>query len=64
MTNLSRKLEAKTAEHCVSEGYLWIDYPVMERTKNAAVMPVSYGGSDGGSWQAVCELSARDTLSN
>jgi mannose-1-phosphate guanylyltransferase len=41
-----------------------IDYGLMERTKNAAVMPVSYGRSDVGSWQAVLELSARDTLSN
>jgi mannose-1-phosphate guanylyltransferase / mannose-6-phosphate isomerase len=113
------KPDAKTAEHYVSEGYLWnsgnfmfrarllldeyqrfepdslatvvesveragrdlgfvilesqslagaaaksIDYAVMERTKSAAVMPVSYGWSDVGSWQAVWELSGRDTLSN
>ena len=113
------KPDAKTAEHYVSEGYLWnsgnfmfragllldeykrfepdslakvvesveragsdlgfvildsesfaraaaksIDYAVMERTKNAAVTPVSYGWSDVGSWQAVWELSGRDTLSN
>jgi mannose-1-phosphate guanylyltransferase/mannose-6-phosphate isomerase len=37
-----------------------IDYAVMERTKRAAVMPVSYGWSDVGSWQAVWELSERD----
>lgn len=41
-----------------------IDYAVMERTKHAAVMPVSYGWSDVGSWQAVWELSARDTAGN
>jgi mannose-1-phosphate guanylyltransferase / mannose-6-phosphate isomerase len=41
-----------------------IDYAVMERTKSAAVMPVSYGWSDVGSWQAVWELSGRDTFSN
>jgi len=113
------KPDAKTAEHYVSEGYLWnsgnfvfragllldeykrfetdslatvvesveragsdlgfvildsesfaraaaksIDYAVMERTKNAAVTPVSYGWSDVGSWQAVWELSGRDTLRN
>ncbi len=34
-----------------------IDYAVMERTTHAAVMPVSYGWSDVGSWQAVWELS-------
>ena len=41
-----------------------IDYAVMERTKQAAVMPVSYGWSDVGSWQAVWELSDRDKLDN
>src|SRR6516165_11494221 len=41
-----------------------IDYAVMERTNRAAVMPVSYGWSDVGSWQAVWELSSRDTLDN
>ena len=41
-----------------------IDYAVMERTKRAAVMPVSYGWSDVGSWQAVWELSDRDELDN
>jgi mannose-1-phosphate guanylyltransferase/mannose-6-phosphate isomerase len=41
-----------------------IDYAVMERTKMAAVMPVSYGWSDVGSWQAVWELSDRDKLNN
>jgi mannose-1-phosphate guanylyltransferase / mannose-6-phosphate isomerase len=41
-----------------------IDYAVMERTKRAAVMPVAYGWSDVGSWQAVWELSNRDKLDN
>ena len=41
-----------------------IDYAVMERTRHAAVMPVSYGWSDVGSWQAVWELSARDAANN
>lgn len=41
-----------------------IDYAVMERTMHAAVMPVSYGWSDVGSWQAVWELSARDSAKN
>jgi mannose-1-phosphate guanylyltransferase/mannose-6-phosphate isomerase len=36
----------------------------MERTKRAAVMPVSYGWSDVGSWQAVWELSERDAAGN
>jgi mannose-1-phosphate guanylyltransferase / mannose-6-phosphate isomerase len=41
-----------------------IDYAVMERTKHAAVMPVSFGWSDVGSWHAVWELSPRDAFEN
>jgi mannose-1-phosphate guanylyltransferase/mannose-6-phosphate isomerase len=41
-----------------------IDYALMERTDRAAVMPVSYGWSDVGSWQAVWELSKRDAHGN
>jgi mannose-1-phosphate guanylyltransferase/mannose-6-phosphate isomerase len=41
-----------------------IDYAVMERTTRAAVMPVSYGWSDVGSWHTVWELSARDANGN
>ena len=41
-----------------------IDYALMERTDRAAVMPVSYGWSDVGSWQAVWELSERDAADN
>lgn len=41
-----------------------IDYALMERTTRAAVMPVSYGWSDVGSWQAVWELSEPDAAGN
>jgi mannose-1-phosphate guanylyltransferase/mannose-6-phosphate isomerase len=41
-----------------------IDHAVMERTNRAVVMPVSYGWSDLGSWQAVWELSGRDAEEN
>jgi len=41
-----------------------IDYALMERTDRAAVMPVAYGWSDVGSWQAVWELSERDDSGN
>ena len=41
-----------------------IDYALMERTDRAAVMPVSYGWSDVGSWQAVWELSERNAEGN
>ncbi len=36
----------------------------MEKTKRAAVIPVSYGWSDVGSWHAVWELSQRDENGN
>lgn len=41
-----------------------IDYAVMERTKQAAVIPVSMGWSDVGSWRAVWQLSNKDDLGN
>jgi mannose-1-phosphate guanylyltransferase/mannose-6-phosphate isomerase len=41
-----------------------IDYAVMERTERAAVLPVSYGWSDVGSWHAVWELEERDVDGN
>ncbi len=41
-----------------------IDYAVMEKTKRAAVIPVSYGWSDVGSWHAVWELSKQDASGN
>ncbi len=41
-----------------------IDYALMERTGHAAVLPVSFGWSDVGSWQAVWEISERDDAGN
>ncbi len=41
-----------------------IDYAVMEKTRRAAVIPVSYGWSDIGSWHAVWELSPHDAEGN
>ena len=41
-----------------------IDYAVMERTKRSAVMPVTYGWSDVGSWHGVWELSKHDSSEN
>jgi mannose-1-phosphate guanylyltransferase/mannose-6-phosphate isomerase len=52
------------AESFARAGTKSIDYAVMERTERAAVMPVSYHWSDVGSWQAVWELSDRDSLGN
>src|SRR5882724_8007789 len=41
-----------------------IDYAVMEKTARAAVVPVSCGWSDVGSWYAVWELSEKDAQGN
>src|SRR6202012_1137962 len=41
-----------------------IDYAVMEKTSRAAVVPVSCGWSDVGSWRAVWELSDKDGHGN
>ena len=41
-----------------------IDYAVMEKTSRAAVVPVSYGWSDVGSWHSVWELSEKDAHGN
>jgi mannose-1-phosphate guanylyltransferase / mannose-6-phosphate isomerase len=37
-----------------------IDYAVMEKTRRAAVVPVSMGWSDIGSWDALWEMSGKD----
>src|SRR5207237_8917784 len=41
-----------------------IDYAVMEKTSRAALVPVSCGWSDVGSWHAVWELSDKDAEGN
>lgn len=41
-----------------------VDYAVMEKTRKAAVVPVSCGWSDVGSWLAVWELSDKDAQGN
>ncbi len=47
-----------------SAGALSIDYAVAERTGKAAVVPVSMGWSDIGSWDAVWHHSAHDDHAN
>ena len=41
-----------------------IDYAVMEKTEQAALIPADIGWSDVGSWRAVWELSDRDAHGN
>lgn len=41
-----------------------IDYAVMEKSQNIAVVPCDIGWSDIGSWTALCELEEADTNGN
>ena len=41
-----------------------VDYAVMEKTKRAAVLPVSFGWSDVGSWEAIWQLASKDADGN
>ncbi|HVV27193.1 MAG TPA: mannose-1-phosphate guanylyltransferase/mannose-6-phosphate isomerase [Rhizomicrobium sp.] len=41
-----------------------IDYAVMEKTANAAVVPVEMGWNDLGSWQSLWDISARNADGN
>ncbi len=41
-----------------------IDYAVMEKTQRAAVVPVSYGWSDVGSWRTVWDITPKDAAGN
>lgn len=54
-------LEEKAFESMPS---LSVDYALMERTKKAAVVPLSCGWSDIGSWDALWNLSEKDAQDN
>ena len=41
-----------------------VDYAVMEKTKRAAVLPVSFGWSDVGSWETIWQLASKDADGN
>jgi mannose-1-phosphate guanylyltransferase/mannose-6-phosphate isomerase len=41
-----------------------VDYAIMEKTDRAAVMPVAFGWSDIGSWNAVWKLLPKDAMGN
>ncbi|PIZ04799.1 MAG: mannose-1-phosphate guanylyltransferase/mannose-6-phosphate isomerase [Gammaproteobacteria bacterium CG_4_10_14_0_8_um_filter_38_16] len=55
------RLDAQALQRCPSDS---VDYAVMEKTKQAAVIPVSMGWSDIGSWSALHELSEKDSNGN
>ncbi len=54
-------LDAAAFEHAPQKS---IDYAVMEKTAQAALIPADIGWSDLGSWRAVWELSERDAHGN
>jgi mannose-1-phosphate guanylyltransferase / mannose-6-phosphate isomerase len=41
-----------------------VDYAVMEKTARAAVLPVSFGWSDVGSWETIWRLAPKDAAGN
>jgi mannose-1-phosphate guanylyltransferase/mannose-6-phosphate isomerase len=56
-----RRLDATAFGGCRSDS---IDYAVMEKAANVAVLPFSAAWSDVGSWNAVADLSAADADGN
>jgi len=55
------RLDTQAFTACPSES---IDYAVMERTRNAVVVPADIGWSDIGSWSALWEVGAKDHAGN
>ena len=55
------RLDAASFDACPSDS---IDYAVMEKTTDAAVIPVDIGWSDVGSWTTLWEVGARDQRGN
>jgi mannose-1-phosphate guanylyltransferase len=55
------RLDQASFEKCPA---ISIDYAIMEKTTNAAVIPSSFSWSDMGSWDAVWKLGKRDAAGN
>lgn len=55
------RLDPRAFEACVSDS---IDYAVMEKSPRVAVVPVSVGWNDVGSWDALWEIGAKDKAGN
>ena len=55
------RLDADAFGRCPAES---VDYAVMERTRDAAVVLADFGWSDIGSWSALWELDAKDAQGN
>ncbi len=55
------RLDAEAFASCAADS---IDYAVMEKTTDAAVLPVDIGWSDVGSWAALGEIQQQDASGN
>lgn len=55
------RLEHGSFERCPN---ISIDYAVMEKAKKVAVVPVNVGWSDVGNWQAIAEISDKNSEGN
>lgn len=55
------RIDAAVFEDCPADS---IDYAVMEKTSDAAVIPLDAGWSDIGSWSALWELGEKDEMGN
>jgi mannose-1-phosphate guanylyltransferase/mannose-6-phosphate isomerase len=55
------RLDAKTFEACPAES---IDYAVMEKISNGAVVAADIGWSDVGSWSALWDIGKKDAAGN
>ena len=55
------RLQAERFDQCQK---ISIDYAVMEKSQNIALLPINVGWSDVGSWSAVAEISDKDSAQN
>jgi mannose-1-phosphate guanylyltransferase len=58
------RLEAYVGEHYGSMPSISVDYGIMEKASNVAVVPASFGWSDVGSWDALFEIFRPDARGN
>ncbi|CAI0795247.1 mannose-1-phosphate guanylyltransferase/mannose-6-phosphate isomerase [Serratia proteamaculans] len=55
------RVDQEIFKHCPSDS---IDYAVMEKTRDAVVIPIDAGWSDVGSWSSLWDVSEKDALGN
>jgi mannose-1-phosphate guanylyltransferase len=57
-------LDEAAAEHYGSMPSISVDFGILEKAGNVVVLPVSFGWSDVGSWDALEEILAKDIAGN